>query len=93
MKATKHTPGPWVTDYTGNIWGDADNEKHDGDIPLIGKMNNPNDAICAAVSPELLETLKLAKWMLERDYIDPQKLEIIKKCDAVISKVTGEKAS
>jgi hypothetical protein len=39
--------------------------------------------------PELLETLKLAKWMLERDYVDPQKMAVIEKCDDAIAKAEG----
>ena len=35
---TGHTPGPWETNYTGNIWGDVDNPKHDGDNPLLAKV-------------------------------------------------------
>jgi hypothetical protein len=31
----KRTPSPWVTDYTANIWGDANNPAHDGDSPLL----------------------------------------------------------
>lgn len=39
-----------------------------------------------AAAPEMLAALKSAKWMLERDFIDPQKLDIIRKCEAAISK-------
>jgi hypothetical protein len=41
-------------------------------------------------APDLLEALKTAKWMLERDYIDNAKLAVIEKCDAAIAKTTGE---
>lgn len=33
-----HTPGPWATDYSGNIWGDVNNPAHDGDSPLIAQV-------------------------------------------------------
>lgn len=39
---------------------------------------------------ELLAALKTAKWMLERDYIDDQKMAVINKCDDAIAKATGE---
>jgi hypothetical protein len=39
---------------------------------------------------ELLTALETAKWMLVRDYIDPQKLEVIEKCEAAIKKAKGE---
>lgn len=38
---------------------------------------------------ELLEALKTAKWMLERDYIDDQKMAVINKCDEAIEKATA----
>jgi hypothetical protein len=40
---------------------------------------------------EMLKTLKSAVWMLERDFIDPQKLTVIEKCHATINKVEGRK--
>lgn len=59
---TKHTELPYATDYTGNIWGDADNELHDGDLPLIGKSVKPDDAAFITLACnsfyELLEALK-----------------------------------
>jgi hypothetical protein len=41
-----------------------------------------------AAAPDLLTALKTAKWMLERDYIDQHKLEVIEKCEAAIAKAT-----
>ncbi len=38
---------------------------------------------------ELLAALKTAKWMLERDYIDDQKMAVINKCNDVIAKAEG----
>ena len=38
---------------------------------------------------ELLKALKVAKWMLERDYIDDPKMQVIKRCDATIAKMEG----
>lgn len=38
---------------------------------------------------ELLEALKTAKWMLERDYIDDQKMVVINRCNDVIAKADG----
>jgi len=32
----------------------------------------------------LREALKTAKWMLERDYIDDQKMAVIRKCEAAL---------
>lgn len=43
-----------------------------------------------AAAPDLLEVLKTAKLMLERDYIDPQKMAVIDKCEAAIAKAMGE---
>jgi hypothetical protein len=40
---------------------------------------------------EMLKTLKSAVWMLERDFIDPQKLTVIEKCHATINKAEGRK--
>lgn len=39
---------------------------------------------------EMLEALKSAKWMLERDYIDDQKMAVIRKCEEAIDKATGQ---
>lgn len=44
------------------------------------------DAIHKA-GPRLLEVLKLANWMLQRDPIDDQKAEVIAKCDALIEEL------
>lgn len=43
------------------------------------------------VNQELLGALKKAKWMLERDYIDDQKMCVIEKCEAAIAKAQGER--
>ena len=43
-----------------------------------------------ALNEELLEALKTAKWMLERDYIDDQKMRVIEKCDALIDKAEAQ---
>lgn len=40
-------------------------------------------------SSELLEALKSAKHMLERDFIDGAKMAVIEKCDAAIAKATS----
>ena len=42
------------------------------------------------VNTELLEALKKAKWMLERDYIDDRKMAVIVEVDAVITKVEAQ---
>lgn len=42
-----------------------------------------------AAAPELLEALKSARWMLTRDYIDPQKMEIIEKVNSALEKAEG----
>ena len=66
---SKHTPIPWETNYTGNIWGDIDNPEHDGDFPLLARVElweaSPHDEeakanavfICKAVNchDELIE--------------------------------------
>ncbi len=60
---------------------------------MIGEDKEANAAfIVKAVNNHeaLFSALKSAKWMLERDFIDPQKLEIIRKCDAAIEAVTGD---
>ena len=46
------TPTPWITNYTGNVWGDANNQEHDGDFPLLGNFYNAEDAkkCCEAVN-------------------------------------------
>jgi hypothetical protein len=38
---------------------------------------------------ELVEVLKRAKWMIERDHIDDQKMRVIKQCQAAIAKHGG----
>jgi hypothetical protein len=48
------------------------------------------DAYLRAAAPEMLAALKMAKWMLERDYIDPQKMKVIEMCDVAITKAQGE---
>ena len=38
MSEPKWIPGPYETNYTGNIWGDVDNLANDGDSPLIAQV-------------------------------------------------------
>lgn len=40
MKKVKFTPGPWEVskENGGSIFGDLDNDKHDGDHPYIGTV-------------------------------------------------------
>lgn len=66
-----HTPAPWITEgYTGNIWGDINNPKYDGDSPLVaciysndrkGYTTNEEEEANAqliAAAPDLLKSLK-----------------------------------
>lgn len=100
---SKHTPGPWTTDEQEHdapyqnikikagshrtvctIWID------DAPVRDFNAEQTANASLIAA-APDLLDALKTAKWMLERDYIDDQKMRVIEKCDAAIAKATGEK--
>jgi hypothetical protein len=85
MSEHKHTPGPWV------VAGES------GDyFPTLADYSpipaTEENARLMAVSPKMLDALKTAKWMLERDYIDDQKMAVIRKCDAVIAEATGGEA-
>lgn len=41
---------------------------------------------------ELLNTLKVATWMLEREHIDDLKTQVIEMCYATVRKVEGDKS-
>jgi predicted urease superfamily metal-dependent hydrolase len=43
-----------------------------------------NTAELKAEVERLRAALKTAKWMLERDYIDDQKMAVIRKCEAAL---------
>ena len=58
-------------------------------VPEINRQAAAELRRLHAENAELLETLKLAKWMLERDYVDPQKMAVIEKCDDAIAKAEG----
>lgn len=40
METVKHTPGPWIVciGNEGSIFGDQDNDVHNGDHPYIGTV-------------------------------------------------------
>lgn len=46
--------------------------------------------LTAAVE-ELIDRLESAKWMLERDYIDDQKMAVIRKCEETLARTGGVK--
>lgn len=98
---SKHTPGPWEIEHAEDI--DLPNhvgisaDKHSLLAQVVWKMEDDErsphceaNARLIAAAPDLLDALKTAKWMLERDYIDDQKMRVIEKCDAAIAKATGE---
>jgi hypothetical protein len=61
--ASSATPGPWGTNYSGNIWGDCDNPAHDGDAPLLAKtwgeteQSRIDSAFIASANPETVKRL------------------------------------
>lgn len=65
-------------------------ELMDAEDAPVARFVSRADAERHAALPELLAALKSAKWMLERDRIDEQKLRVIERCDAAIAKVTKE---
>lgn len=102
--SAKHTPGPWTTDHKDHdepyqdikikagkhhaictVWID------DAPVRDFNTMQEANARLIAA-APELLDALTTAKWMLERDYIDDQKMQVIRKCEYAIAKATGQDA-
>ena len=100
MRKTEHTPGAWHCSFFREIGTSpgidigADNNSnialvwHDvGDRPVSETKAN---ARLISASPDLLSALVTAQWMLERDYIDDQKMSVIEKCRAAITKAKGE---
>jgi hypothetical protein len=92
---SKTTDGPWFLDQYGHVYGWRPTENGKTSVLLL--YNSHSDATSAdksliSAAPELLKALRTAKWMLERDYIDDQKMVAIKKCDEAIAKATGEDA-
>ena len=92
MIATGHTPGPWKINTAGmaingqpfkitEVYVFAPGLQDDVAIcaevidPASQKPSQANARLIAA-APELLEALKSAKWMLERDRIDDQKMRV-----------------
>lgn len=49
MTKQSHTPTPWETNHTGNIWGDVYNPEHDGDLPLLFKPHGNQEANAAFI--------------------------------------------
>jgi hypothetical protein len=80
MSETRFTPGPWKvsTENKGSIFGDLDNDAHDGDNPYIGTVagigTDKDDPECTAnakliaAAPDLLEALRLALPYIEGAY-------------------------
>lgn len=56
------------------------------------QWNRRPDSRESATAVQLLVALKSAKHMLERDYIDPAKYAVIKKCELAIGLATGSAA-
>lgn len=82
-----YTPGPWRVIPEHEMVVGA------GDATVVYELNtNEDDARLIAAAPELLLALDAAKWMLERDYIDDQKMAVIRKCEEAIAKATGDES-
>lgn len=65
----------------------------EGNQKLIAEVRGESYARLIASAPELLEALITAQWMLERDYIDEQKMGVIEKCRAAIDKAKSENSA
>ena len=91
MSAAKHSPGPWkVCEPTKTMHAiRSANGRTIADVGYSGSFDGDEaNARLIAAAPELLATLNTAKWMLERDYIDDQKMTVIRKCEDAIAKAT-----
>lgn len=53
-KEIKHTPLPYETNYTGNIWGDINNPEYKGDNPLIAEIYGGNDTKFGQANAEFI---------------------------------------
>jgi hypothetical protein len=82
---SQHTPGPWEI---SGAWVQTLNKNPIASFNFFA-ATEANQRLIAAV-PDLLAALGSAVWMLNRDFIDPQKLKVIEKCEAAIAKATGE---
>ena len=89
----QHTPGPWRVEQALEQAHDLWFEIMAGEglrSSMIADCVRKRNAALIAAAPDLLYALKSAKWMLERDSIDPQKMAVIEQCEAAIAKATGE---
>ena len=85
----KHTEGDW--------WADGLEVGNDPVMSVkVAKVGGATyeealaNARLIAAAKVLLRTLKSAKWMLERDFIDDAKARVIAACDNAIEQAEGE---
>lgn len=95
----KHTPGPWkvCVGNAGSIFGDLNNEKHNGDNPYIGEVAGIGvdkdivectaNAHLIAAAPDMFEVVK---ELYDEAIVDGIKGPIFTKLEAAYLKATGQ---
>jgi len=104
---TKHTPGPWVVcvGNAGSIFGDLNNDAHNGDNPYIGEVagigvdkNLPEctaNAHLIAAAPDMLSALQAALALSDKTLKETGATYRTDECQAVYDQVKAaiEKAT
>ena len=89
----EHTPGPWETDYRGNINSHAPEFMADGEGPLwVGTYGVAcqADGELIAAAPDLLAACIVAEDLLAGYDMTPEERALWEKLKRVIAKAKGE---